>query len=511
MQVKKFEAKTMQDALAMVKKHLGPEAIILAAKDNKGSFGLGGESSVEVTAAVSAHKLKEHQFAMSRLRSEDQEKILQSPAQYQKKFVEKSVKRFVPEEPQSNITSRQYITISDEEEVMEEERRAYAQAPAKQVSASTYQQQGNLARVRAAMNASELDFKGEAQEEPATSSETSERVKAATKNALAAFSKEWDEEVVEEQTKQVAPSPSANPEVEDLKKQIAQLHKVISSFKEVPQKIIGTHPGAEFEIPYELSENFAFLVRKGVSEELSASIIKSVMQKIERPKWKKKGVVQAVVARHILEDIKVKTEIENGVHVFVGTSGSGKTSSLIKLAARLVVNERKKVAILTTDTMKVGASEQLKVYAKILNVPFGVVRSAGDWDRVLKALSDIDCVLVDTPGVALRNLEEIEAVKASIPENFNHHTHVHLVQAVTMKNEDAQKYAEKFKVFDFEDIVFTKLDESVQHGLIYNQSKHFKLPLLGFGVGANIPEDFEFASAERLVDLLFDLSGRRES
>ena len=115
MQVRKFEANSMQEALAMVKKHLGPEAVILAARDNKGSFGLKGESSVEVTAAVSEAKLQQHQYALSRLRDQDREKVMSSPASQQKKFIEKSVSRFLPKE-EMGLRARQYIDILDDEE-----------------------------------------------------------------------------------------------------------------------------------------------------------------------------------------------------------------------------------------------------------------------------------------------------------------------------------------------------------------------------------------------------------
>lgn len=503
MQVKKFEAKTMQDALAMVKRDLGPEAIILAAKDNKGNFGLAGENSVEVTAAVSGHKLKEHQFAMSRLKETDKQQLLQGAAAHQKKFIEKSVGRY-RSEPEPNITTRQYITIDDEE---------VDTAPAevrKQPATTSYVQQGNMARVRAAIKEKQVDFK---EEVPVVENPKSKRVSEAAKNALQAFSQDWaeEEEAPKVQSRTPAVAKESSAEVEALKKQIEQLQSLIHSFRDVPQNFLPSHPGAEHEIPYELSAAYESLLKRGINSEYAIELVKNTQSALEKDKWQKRGIVDASIARNILEEIKVSKTLDNGIHIFVGTSGSGKTSSLIKLAARLVVQERKKVAILTTDTMKVGASEQLKVYAKILNVPFGILRNKEDWDKVLNALVDIDCVLVDTPGVSLRSLEEIELIKSSIPEVLNVHPQVHLVQSVTMKNTDAKKYAEKFKVFDFEDILFTKLDESVQHGVIYNQFKNFGKPILGFGVGTDIPEDFEFASKERVIDLLFKISRKKES
>lgn len=504
MQVKKFEAKSMQDALAMVKRDLGPEAIILAAKDNKGNFGLAGENSVEVTAAVSGHKLKEHQFAMSRLKDTDRSQLLNGSASHQKKFIEKSVSRYKPE-PEPAVRSRRYINIDDEENTD-----TVAENFNDQPAQTSYVQQGNMARVKAAIKEKTQSF--EEPEEKVPKATKSKMVSDAAQNALQAFSKDWaEEEKTTPVQNEITPaSTQSNAEVEALKKQIDQLQKLIHSFRDVPQTFLPSHPGADLEIPYELSPAYESLVGRGIEKAHAGELVKACQNTLEKSKWKKRGVVDACIAKQVLEEVKVRKTLDNGIHVFVGTSGSGKTSSLIKLAARLVVSERKNVAIITTDTHKVGASEQLKVYAKILNVPFGIVRNKNDWDRVLKALVDVDCILVDTPGVALRSLEEIEMIKSSIPEVLNHHPQVHLVQSVTMKNADAKKYAEKFKVFNFEDILFTKLDESVQHGLIYNQFKHFAVPILGFGVGANIPEDYEFASSERIIDLLFNISRKKE-
>ncbi len=84
------------------------------------------------------------------------------------------------------------------------------------------------------------------------------------------------------------------------------------------------------------------------------------------------------MARHFLDTTKVTTHPTQGkIHCFVGPAGSGKTSALIKMASQMVVREGKKIALFTTDTFKVGAADQMKIYAQILNVPFSVIRSQG--------------------------------------------------------------------------------------------------------------------------------------
>ena len=115
MQVKKFEARTMKEALEMVKTQLGPDAIILSARDNNKSYGLVGEGSVEITAAVSEETLQKKKFAESKLRQQDLEKFNKIPARQQKEMIAKMVEKHVQRnQPPAPITKRRYIDIDED-------------------------------------------------------------------------------------------------------------------------------------------------------------------------------------------------------------------------------------------------------------------------------------------------------------------------------------------------------------------------------------------------------------
>ena len=119
MQVKKFEARTMKEALEMVKTQLGPDAIILSARDNNKSFGLVGEGSVEITAAVSEETLHRKKFVESRLRVEDKDKLNRSSAKIQKHIIDKMVTKYIDEKEAAapkKITRTRYIEIDDDVE-----------------------------------------------------------------------------------------------------------------------------------------------------------------------------------------------------------------------------------------------------------------------------------------------------------------------------------------------------------------------------------------------------------
>lgn len=476
MQVKKFEARTMKEALEMVKTQLGPDAIILSARDNNKSFGLVGEGSVEITAAVSEETLQKKKFAESRLREQDRVKFNNSSARQQKeliqKMVEKHVQKAAPAQAQP-ITQRRYIDIEDEHELNRQNR------------------------------------------------VSEERVRSAAQRALNAF-QEQDEifsrggnavKKTNPQTKTTAPQarPAApvaveTPEIQALKNEIASLKQVISQFQQMPQTFAGSHPGADYGINYDLSFVYSKLTGAGMAPEIAAEILTQAQETLPALKLKNRSLVEAWVARHVLDATKIATNPSQGkIHCFVGPAGSGKTSALIKMASHMVVREGKKIALFTTDTFKVGAADQMKIYAQILNVPFSVIRTQQDWTNLMRYLANVDCVLVDYTGLSLKSNDEIQMLKSLLPPAALN-PNIHLTLSTNAKDSDCTELGRRYSVLGYKDVIFTSLDESTQHGTIYNFMKRFDVPLHSFGIGPRVPEDFEFATKERLLDLIFRIT-----
>lgn len=440
MQVKKFEARTMKEALEMVKTQLGPDAIILSARDNNKSYGLVGEGSVEITAAVSDETLQRKKFTESRLREQDLEKFQRSPARQQKELIHKMVEKHVQKsQPPAPITQRRYIDIEDE---------------------------------------------------------AAERVRMAAKKSLNAL---------QEQNSPVPPQAETK-EIQALKSEIANLRQVISQFQQMPQNFVGSHPGADYGINYDLSFVFEKLTKAGIAPEIVAEMLTQAQETLPALKLKNRPLVEAWVARHVLDSTKVSANPTQGkIHCFVGPAGSGKTSALIKMASQMVVREGKKIALFTTDTFKVGAADQMKIYAQILNVPFSVIRTQSDWTNLIRYLANVDCVLVDFTGLSLKNNEEIQMLKRLLPP-ASLNPHIHLTLSTNAKDGDATELGRRYSILGYKDVIFTSLDESTQHGTIYNFMKRFDVPLHSFGIGPRVPEDFEFATKERLLDLIFKIT-----
>lgn len=487
MQVKKFEARSMKEALEMVKTQLGPDAIILSARDNQKRFGLVGQGSFEITAAVSEETLSKKKFAESRLRDEDREKLSRSSARIQKQVINQMVTKYTNEQEEKKerpITRTRYIEIDDHEN--QEHAAAERIKTAAQRAWSAFQSEADLAAAK----------------RPAQIKQTYSAQQVRTQAQPQA----------QAQT-QVQPAPAIRNQIEDpsqvraLKGEIEQLKQVIAQFQKVPQTMSnGQYPGSVYGLQYECSPTFEKLVNAGISEEFAANLLLDAQEQMPPLKLKNKALVEAFAAKRILDEtITAGPKNRSQIQCFVGPAGSGKTSTLVKMASHLVVKENKKVAIITTDNMKVGSVDQMRIYAHILNVPFAVVRNKMDWPKVMAQLSDYDHVLVDFSGVGLKTMEEISMIRQLLPPDALA-PQVHLVLSSLAKDSDLTEVGKRYQVTGFQDVIFTSIDESNQHGSIYNFMKRYSVPLHSFGLGTRVPEDFEMASKERLLDLIFKIT-----
>ena len=219
--------------------------------------------------------------------------------------------------------------------------------------------------------------------------------------------------------------------------------------------------------------------------------------------------MMAQIGKIILNSVET-TNNENlkKFHFFMGPSGAGKTSTMIKLASRLILKENKTVALISTDNVKLGAEQEVRLYSQILNLPFIAIRNSYDWQKILPHLDEVDCVLVDTAGLSLANESERRYLE-EIMTSTGHSTTNHLVLSTLTDPKLMEDYLNNYLEMKISDICFTGLDQVAKPGLIFNINHKYKIPLFGFGLGSKIPEDFEYATPERIVDLILDITKKQ--
>lgn len=456
MQVKKFEARSMKEALEMIKTQLGPDAIILSAKEITKGFGLGGERSIEVTAAYSEAVLNKKKFTESKMMTEQKEKFQKISARDQKEVMRKTIELQIAK--------------------MNQNQPAKTQSSTPKIAASTIPYKMTEKRY------ADIDNDG----------------------ADTGSSMPQDVAVTE-----VAKKAWNDMEVTSLKKEIETLKQVMTQFQQVPQSFVQAHPGADYGVHYQMSPHYQKLVASGLMPAIAGDIMMNCQKQLSQAQQGNKNVVESWVAKQILDTTPISHEMSEQFHLFVGPSGSGKTSSLIKLASDMILNQRKRVAIISTDCTKVGAAEQMKIFAQILNVPFLSIRSQQDWSHVIPHLDQLDHILVDFAGLNLRNQEEVNYMKRMSPPVFKS-MRTHLVLSSSAKDADLIEGAKRYEAFGFNDVIFTGLDEASQHGNVYNFVRTINTQLFAFGIGTKVPEDFEYATAERIVDLILRITQNKK-
>ena len=174
---------------------------------------------------------------------------------------------------------------------------------------------------------------------------------------------------------------------------------------------------------------------------------------------------------------------------FVGNTGVGKTTTMAKLASKCKLEDKLSVAMLSVDTYRIAAIEQIKTYANILSAPMEVVYTPDDMKKYVEKYSDCDLIMVDTAGRSHRNEEQREDLKAILDSVSDYEKEIFLVVSVTTKYSDLYDIAETYgKLFDYR-IIFTKLDETNGLGSIFNLKLDTGKELSYVTWGQNVPDD----------------------
>lgn len=187
---------------------------------------------------------------------------------------------------------------------------------------------------------------------------------------------------------------------------------------------------------------------------------------------------------------------------FIGPTGVGKTTTMAKIAADFAINQDKKVALITADTYRIAAVEQLQTYSKIIDIPFAVCYSGEKLKEMISArFSSCDLVLIDTPGSSWKDDLQLGRLEAFVDRDLI--DEVHLLLSLNTKSSDLRSIITKFAALKADKVLYTKLDETNSYGDIINISENYDLPISYLTFGQDVPEDLEMANADKIFEYLF--------
>ena len=196
---------------------------------------------------------------------------------------------------------------------------------------------------------------------------------------------------------------------------------------------------------------------------------------------------------------------QGGIVALVGSTGVGKTTSVAKLAARYVLRHgQRHVALVTTDSYRIGAHEQLKTYGRLLGIPVHVASDHKELRSILNSLSDKRLVLIDTAGMSQRDVRLTEQFATLADSGIPIRTL--LVLSATLHPSVLDETIRAFSSVDLEGAVLTKLDEAASLGGALSTIIKQNLPLMFVTNGQRVPEDLHPARADKLVQMAIELS-----
>lgn len=254
-----------------------------------------------------------------------------------------------------------------------------------------------------------------------------------------------------------------------------------------------------------LSEGFNKLKKKLVKQEVEEFLIQKIIKGMIADKIdpEKNEEILAWLQRFVSQALKLASPSAlssyQKVVAFVGPTGVGKTTTLAKLAARHSLMERRRVAMVTSDTYRIAATEQLKTYGRIMGIPVEVADSAEEISGILKKHKNMDMILVDTAGRSPSNDEQLNELKQFITRSQP--DEIHLVLSATTKYHDMIRIIERFgSAVPINRMIFTKLDETRFYGAFLNLMNNFQIPLSYYSTGQNVPDDLEIPETHSLAE-----------
>ena len=265
------------------------------------------------------------------------------------------------------------------------------------------------------------------------------------------------------------------------------------------------------DLPPPLLETYRQLVENQVAEDLSSQLIEEIKGTVPRAQWEDGAVMRAALISRIAEMIPAGGPLglsNSGkpyVVALIGPTGVGKTTTVAKLAAQHSLGMNKRVGLITIDTYRIAAVDQLKTYAEILNLPLKVVLTPTELREAVNELNSCELILIDTAGRSQNDALRLNELKCFLTQAQA--DEVHLVLSITSQEANLIQAAERFCRLGADRILFTKIDEGVGFGVMLNVLKRVNRKMSYLTNGQEVPEHIEVGRPEQVAELIS--SGRR--
>lgn len=315
----------------------------------------------------------------------------------------------------------------------------------------------------------------------------------------------------------VATIAEAKPQA-GLTEEIASLKRMLGQVLQCSRQTalrVSREPGSGFApstVPDAVFQHYLRLLESDIAHELADEVMARIQADIAPPRCEDEATVRAAVVRALAAlipaDIESPRPSDNRplTLALIGPTGVGKTTTVAKLAATFKLRQNKRVGLITSDTYRIAAVDQLRTYAEIIGLPLKVAMTPADMSACCQSLADCDIILLDTAGRSQRDAGRLDELRQFIDAARPHQTH--LVLSSVASEAVLLEAAARFGPVHPDRLIFTKLDEAVKLGVLFTVAHRVGLPLSFITTGQEVPDHIEPGRPERLAELLVESPDR---
>lgn len=480
MNIKKYRAATTREALEQVKQDLGEDAFVLETrKINSGGFlGLQKEIQIEISAASPAI------LAASKTESRE------SPALNGERLILQDNSPAFP-------VSAEFKKQSTKDKIMNA-------ISARAVSSESLKNDLSIMAQTQRANAGKASTPDRSEIETVEISPKAPRIVHQKKDSIKAKDSEQKPNLAEakESSSEVI---GAKRELELLRAELREVKYSISTLS-ANQTVLALQNGngleeftGEFTAPF--YESFVELLSTGIRPELTRQVVAENIPQFEQNSNDDERLTEKILMQVIADRVKFEfsplQKAEPKTLALIGTTGVGKTTTIAKLAARASLHKNCRVELVTLDTYRIAAVEQLKTYAEIIGAGCHVVRSVFELDAVLRRLPSESTVLIDTTGKSPHDLAD----QHELSDYLHRRKEIRKCLAIQANTDpiDALLTISKFEMYGADSLILTKMDETVRPGAMIEVVSESSLPLAYICMGQRVPEDLRIATPQEFA------------
>ncbi|MFP4020045.1 MAG: flagellar biosynthesis protein FlhF [Halanaerobium sp.] len=462
MKVKKYTGETMQDVIFQVKADLGPEAVIVNKRKFKkgGIFGFFGKEVFEVVAALEDKGSVETE-KKDNTKGEDVDDVVEisNYGRDSRKVEREQITKTASQDPENKDAIKEFIS-----DIKTAADSAADQKKEKDKKTKQKQKSNNF---RQELNKKQQNFKEQND-----------------------YSSAQQDNVITEKEKL------------DSKKDNDQ-EKNLTAAQKLQNKFQNKNKSNENKSFNNSNQLYNYLLEQGVDSRNVNLFLKKMDAEIKSDSETDfEDQLKEFLALYFSENNKITIDSSQKIVSFIGPTGVGKTTTMAKIAAHFAVDENKNVGLITADTYRIAAVEQLQTYSKIIDIPFAVCYSSSKLEEMIAGkFRNCDLILIDTPGSSWKDQLQLGRLEDYVDHNFV--DEVHLLLSLNTKSSDLRSIISKFSELSPDRALLTKLDETSSYGDIINIKENYNLPLSYLTCGQDVPEDLEIASADKIYNYLF--------